>query len=456
MDNKSEKARCEPKKQVLTGVLPHGQPGRAGMLHILKGKKTMHYDTALRAYTSKRIEEIERADILVGIPCYDNQETIAHVIQMVSHGLFRHYKALRSVIMIADGGSTDDTREMAKEFEIKPWQQKITSIYRGPSGKGSAFRSIFEAAKRLKVKACMVVDSDLRSITSDWVKYLLEPILEKGYQYVSPLYSRYKYDGTITNNIVYNLTRALYGLRIRQPIGGDFAFAGELAAYYIEQDVWETDVARYGIDIWMTTNAITNNFKICQSNLGVKIHDAKDPAESLGPMFRQVVHTLFVLMEQNEACWKAVKGSRTVPLFGLQEYKEPDPIKVNLDRLVTEYKTGFRHFKGLYRDILCPDCFAELKKCAAESKTKFIMPVKTWVMVLYETAATFHCWTDNRTQLVNLVTPLYLGRVASFINQTRKMNSSQAEEVVEDQAQVFESYKDYLIRVWDEKVNNTG
>ena len=411
----------------------------------------MNYDTALRAYTSKRMEEIEEADILVGIPCYNNEGTIAHVIQMVTHGLAKHYKDRRSVILIADGGSTDDTREVAKEFEIKPWQEKVTSIYRGPAGKGSAFRSIFEAAKRLKVKACMVVDSDLRSITGDWVKYLLEPIVEKGYQYVSPIYSRYKYDGTITNNIVYNLTRALYGLRIRQPIGGDFAFNGELAAYYIEQDVWNTDVARYGIDIWMTTNAITNNFKICQSNLGVKIHDAKDPAESLGPMFRQVVHTLFVLMEQHEAEWKAIKGSRTVPMFGLEEFKEPEPIKVNLDRLVTEFKTGFRQFRSLYEDIFCLECFEELRRCAGEAKTKFVMPVSTWVHVLYETAATFHHWTHNRTQLVNLVTPLYLGRVASFINQTKKMNSFQAEEVVEEQAQVFEDNKGYLIEMWDKK-----
>jgi glycosyltransferase involved in cell wall biosynthesis len=401
-------------------------------------RQLMRYDTALRAYTSKRIEEIEQADILVGIPCYNNQVTIEHVVQMVTHGIHKHYEDLRSVIMVADGGSTDDTREVAKEFQIKPWQEKIVSIYRGPAGKGSAFRSIFEAARRLNVKACMVVDSDLRSITSDWIKYLLEPILEKDYEYVSPIYYRYKYDGTITNNIVYSLTRALYGLRIRQPIGGDFAFVGKLAAYY-------------GIDIWMTTNAITNSFRICQSNLGVKIHDAKDPAESLGPMFRQVVHTLFVLMEEHEEEWKSVKGSRTVPVFGLQEFLEPEPIQVDLGRLVTEYKTGFRQFKGLYRDIFCPDCYEELKKCAAKAKTKFFMPVKTWVMVLYETAATFHRWTHNRTQLVNLVTPLYLGRVASFINQTRKMTSSEAEQVVEDQAQVFEDYKDYLIQVWDEK-----
>ncbi|MFH1672976.1 MAG: hypothetical protein ABIF87_06075 [Pseudomonadota bacterium] len=93
----------------------------------------MRYDTALRTYSSKRIEEIEGADILVGIPCYYNQCTIAHVIKMVSHGLSRYYKDLRSVIMIADGGSTDDTREVAKEFQIKPWQEKITSIYRGPA-----------------------------------------------------------------------------------------------------------------------------------------------------------------------------------------------------------------------------------------------------------------------------------------------------------------------------------
>jgi hypothetical protein len=409
------------------------------------------FKTALRAYTSKRLEEVESADILVGIPCYNNQNTIEHVIQMCTHGLDRYYKNLHSVIMIADGGSTDDTREAARDFEIKPWQEKIISIYRGPAGKGSAFRSIFEAAKRLRVKVCMVVDSDLRSITSDWVKYLLDPVLDKGYEYVSPVYNRYKYDGTITNNIVYTLTRALYGLRIRQPIGGEFAFIGDLADHFIDEDVWETDVARYGIDIWMTTTAITHNLKLCQSNLGVKVHDAKDPGESLGPMFRQVVHTLFALMEQYESLWKQVRGSRSVPMFGMKEPLEPDPIKVDLSRLITEYKTGFRQFRSLYADIFSPDCFESLQKCARLSQNKFLMPMETWVQILYETAATFHQWTHNRTQLVNLITPLYLGRVASFIDETQEMTSAQAEKLVEEQAKIFEKQKDYLIRIWDEK-----
>ena len=138
----------------------------------------MDYDTALRAYTSKRIEEIVSADILVGIPCFNNERTIEHVIQMVTHGLAKHYKEKRSVIFIADGGSTDDTREVAKEFQIKPWQEKLISIYRGPGGKGTALRSVFEAAVRLNVQVCAMVDSDLRSITADWIKYLMDPVLE--------------------------------------------------------------------------------------------------------------------------------------------------------------------------------------------------------------------------------------------------------------------------------------
>ena len=236
----------------------------------------MKYKTSLRDWAARRLEQIESADILVGIPSYNNDTTIGHVIKMVSTGLFNHYRNFKAVIFVSDGGSTDDTRDIAKEVQIKPWQEKIVSIYRGKAGKGTALRAIFEAAEVLSVKACMVVDSDLRSITGDWVMYLLEPVLSHSYDFVSPIYTRYKYDGTITNNIVYNLTRALYGLRIRQPIGGDFAFSRELAKYYMSQDVWETDVAKFGIDIWMTTNAIVNNFKICQARLGVKIHDAKE------------------------------------------------------------------------------------------------------------------------------------------------------------------------------------
>jgi glucosylglycerate synthase len=411
----------------------------------------MSYDTALRPYTAKRLEEIERADILVGIPCYNNERSIAHVIQMVSHGLHQHFHEKKCVILIADGGSTDDTREAARDFQIKPWQEKIVSIYRGPAGKGSALRSIFEAARHLSVKGCAVVDSDLRSITSDWIKYLLDPVMAQGFQFVAPVYVRYKYDGTITNNIVYNLTRALYGKRIRQPIGGDFAFSRDIAEDYIAQDVWHSDVARFGIDIWMTTLAIIKGFKICQARLGVKIHDAKDPAESLGPMFRQVIGTLFTLMEQNEVYWRQVKGSVPVDTFGPETVVEPEPVNVSLEAMVEKFRLGVKQFGPLYREIFSTECVQELEAAKKLSHRQFSLSLYIWVCMLYELAAVFHSWPQNRFKLLEIITPLYYGRVAAFINQTRKMSSLEAERVVEEQAVEFEENKDYLISIWDEK-----
>src|SRR6185503_15400345 len=147
----------------------------------------------------------------------------------------------------------------------------------------------------LGARACAVVDADLRSITPEWVQLLIGPILEQDYDYVAPFYLRHKYDGTITNNIVYPLTRALYGQRVRQPIGGDFGISGRLAAHYLTKDVWHTDVARFGIDIWMTTTAIAERYRICQSFLGAKIHDAKDPGSDLSAMLTQVVGAVFNL-----------------------------------------------------------------------------------------------------------------------------------------------------------------
>ena len=411
----------------------------------------MNYNTALRSFTSKRIEEIESAHILIGIPCYNNEKTIQHVIQMVSHGLARHYKEKKSVIFVADGGSTDDTREVAKEFQIKPWQEKLVSIYRGPGGKGTALRSVFEAAVRLNVSVCGMVDSDLRSITPDWVKYLLEPVLERGFQFVSPVYVRHKYDGTITNNIVYNLTRALYGKRIRQPIGGDFALSKDVARFYVDQEVWTTDVARFGIDIWMTTNAITQGFRICQSNLGVKIHDVKDPGQHLGPMFRQVLCALFSLMERNEPFWKEVTGSQSLELFGFEGNLEPEPVEVDLDGMIGLFKTGYQQFSSLWKDIFSEDCFNEIQQATRLESTDFHLPTDVWVRILYDLAATFHKWQSNRNNLLDLVTPLYYARVASFVCQSLEMSSEQVEELVEEQAVKFEQQKDYLIQAWEEK-----
>jgi glycosyltransferase involved in cell wall biosynthesis len=407
----------------------------------------MKYQTALRDYTRGRVEKIESADIVVGIPCYNNQSTIGHVITQVSEGLHQYCPDKRVVIIISDGGSVDDTREESDRIEVYPYQEKLITIYRGVPGKGSALRAVLETAQFLKAKACVVVDSDLRSINPHWIRNLLSPIMEDGYQFVAPYYKRFKFDGTITNNIIYNMTRTLYGKQIRQPIGGDFAFSQEVVDYVYDQDVWDTDVGRFGIDIWLTTMSLVKGFKVCQTRLGAKIHDVKDPSESLGPMFRQVVATMFSLMEENADHWRGVDGSEPVPIVGEEITTEPESFPISIEGLQEKFRHGYQQFGSLWKNIISEESFSCVRQMA-ESTDGFDLDVEKWAHILYDAGSTYHCWQKNRFKLVEILTPLYYARVATFAKVVKDMTDEQAEEEVERQAKLFEEEKPYLLHCW--------
>jgi len=413
----------------------------------------MRFSTALRQPLRRRLERLNSADIVIGIPCFNNENTITHVIKTVEEGLYLNYRDYKCIVCIADGGSVDDTREESEVIQDSPWIERIISIYRGLPGKGSAVRAIFESANLLNARVCVLFDSDLRSITPEWVKSMVDAILNDGVDFVAPYYRRYKYDGTITNNIVYNLTRALYGYRVRQPIGGDFALSRSLIRSLLNKDVWETDVARFGIDVWLTTMAMVQKVQIAQANLGVKIHDVKDPAEALGPMFRQVVSTMLNLMEDNEASWKAVKGSVPVKIIGPELNIEPQPFPINTEKLITDFKVGFNNWHEIWKKIIAAENWRVIEKLNRKSGKDFVMRTEVWAKILYDLSAAFHHWQGNRDLLISLMTPLYFARVASFVNRTYNMNNEEAETVVEEQAEIFEANKAYLIEKWDKPIN---
>ncbi len=414
----------------------------------------MKFHTALRGWANRRLEKIDHADMIVGIPCFNNDSTIEYVIDMVSEGVAKYYRDLRVVIIISDGGSTDDSREIAKEKTVYPFIEKIVTIYRGIPGKGSALRMIFESASFLEAKVCLLFDSDLRSIIPEWVKALADPVLSHGHDFVAPVYSRFKYDATITNNIAYNLTRALYGKRVRQPIGGDFGLSRKMLDFYFHcgKDIWMTDIARFGIDIWMTTAAIVEDKSIGQAYLGTKVHDAKDPLENLGPMFRQVVFPLFQLMEENADNWKRIQGSEPVPTYGALVEQEPKAFEVDLPGMINNFKEGFKNLSIFWERIINPKSFAVLKGLTKKKKNEsFLMPTEDWAKIIYDFAATFHRWKRDRGKLVEIMRPLYYARVASFINRTKEMSTIQAEKVIEEQALTFETMKPYLLKIWEKK-----
>jgi glycosyltransferase involved in cell wall biosynthesis len=396
------------------------------------------------------IETIGGADILVGIPSFRNADTIAYVVQQAATGLVRHFPGMKPVLVNSDGGSKDRTRDIVLATHVPPGVTKIVTPYRGIAGKGSAFNTIFEIATRLGVRICIVVDSDLRSITPEWMKYLGGPVLEERFDFVTPHYLRYKYDGTITNSLAYPLTRSLYGKRVRQPIGGDFGFSGKLAAVYSERDVWETDIARFGIDIWMTTLAINEEFRVCQACMGLKLHNNKDPGSDLGAMFSQVTGTIFDLMCYYEGNWMEIRHSVAAPVLGEECTDEPEEVEVSFENLLDHFRKGFEELSGLWRIVLRRENFDQVEKAYRLSETDFEFSSGLWVRVVYDFAIAYNFGPVQCDRVVEALLPLFCARTAHFARKTEEVTSFEAEIEVERTAETFEALKDYLRYYWRE------
>jgi hypothetical protein len=406
------------------------------------------------------VRRIGSADLMVGIPSFGNAETIGYVVRAATAGMVQYFPDLKPILVNSDGGSPDDTPRVAVSTESPEYIEKIilvsprhklqrvTFTYQGTSGKGTAVRALFEVARELKVKAMVMVDSDLRSIVPEWVELLAGPILKGGYDFVAPLYARYKYDGTITNNITYPLTRALYGARIRQPIGGDFAISGDLVSRYLEIDTFDEQTARFGIDIWMTHSALNEGFAVCQARLGAKIHDAKDPASDLGPMFRQVVGTLFRLAGHYQDRWLRVRGSHPIPEYGFERVIAPEPIEVSQEKLVNTFDSSRPTSIDTWRTMLAPEQLDRVMSLDCSDIENFHFPAELWVRSLYDALVAYHARGAERDKLLSALTPLYFGRVAAFIAETREMSTEQAERVIDTQAREFEELKPYLVQRW--------
>lgn len=394
-------------------------------------------------------DNITSAEILVGIPSYNEATTIAYPTTKASEGLVQYFGDKKSVIINCDNNSTDGTREA---FLNTPTE--VPKIYLstppGVKGKGNNFKNLFKKAVELQAEAVVVVDADLKSITPQWIKHLGEPLMED-FGFVAPLYVRHKYDGTITNGIAYPLTRAVYGRRVRQPIGGDFGFSGRLGELYTLSDTWTESISQFGIDIWMTTLAMNNGIPICQAFMGrPKIHKPKDPSSDLGPMFRQVVGTIFEMMIAYAPFWRRVKWSKPTAIygFGLGEVEMPPPVNVDQDKLYKNMTSGFDDHLDLWKEVFSDEVFHKLCEIRNLSQDHFDFPSHLWAKTLYDTAVAYKKKIGDNSALINSLIPLYFGKTLSFVKKTERLSIQQAEDFIENECVVFEETKPYLIERW--------
>jgi len=374
-------------------------------------------------------DRVTQAEIVVVIPSYREADSIAYPTKVAAEGLARHFSGRSGVIVNADNASPDDTEGVFLSTETVVPKIHITTPENTP-GKGWNFLNAFRKAYALGARAVVCVDADLLSITPEWIQYMAAPILEEGYDYLAPLYARHKYDGTITNNICYPLIYGIFGRNIRQPIGGDFALSARLARQ-ITSVPWHRTTHEYGVDVFMTMQALLGDFRVGQVGLGSKVH--KPSAPKLGPMFIQVVSTALLTVVDTFERWKSITSVREAPVFGLKDLGPAQELTVDRDLIRSNAREGFQQTSDTLKQYLRPEVFARVEEAfAAEDGPR--IDTDLWVDVLFDVIAVFRdC--DERAKLVESMRGLYWGRVFSFMNDTWELSSAESEAPIREQGE---------------------
>ena len=409
----------------------------------------------------RQLINVGEVDILVGLPTHNNAETIGPIVQAIQAGLLRAFPRERAAIVNADGGSRDGTPELVTGASIDDIRQlsnihtlrtlhSISTEYSRTPEAGIALRTILSAAELLRAKACVVISPESENCAPEWVERLLRPIYQDNFDLVTPLYCRHRFEGLLIRNLLYPMTRAVYGQRVREPYASEFGFSGRLGSTFLRQDIWNHEAAQTGAEMLLTTTALAGGYRLQQTFLGTKTR-AEHGSRDLLPAMRQTVDALFWSLDSNFAIWSATTDSQPVSTQGSEREVGLEPVRVNRKRLYDMFSSGVAELAPVLSSILSPATLSELQQAAALAEDDFRYPAELWVRTVYEFAASYHHSVISRDHVIQALAPLFRGRMFTFLVENRDSSAERVEDSVESLCRDFERLKPYLLELWNGK-----
>jgi hypothetical protein len=398
---------------------------------------------------------VGEVDLVVGVPSHNNADTIGHTVEAIEESFQSAFSRERVVIVNVDGGSNDGTVDVflnavqrkntnSRGLTSLRTEHRVVTRYETPSP-ATVFRTIIATADLLRAKACAVVSASTPNLTAGWVGNLLQPVYRQGFDFVAPLYSRQRFDGLLVRSLLYPMSRAIFGKRIRELHSTELGFSGRLATNCLNQDVWHEASIQDLPQAWMAVTAVCSDYRCCQSFLGPRVRPATAAASDIVTAVRQAVGALFWCVESHEPYWTARSGSEPVTTFGPDHEYTDEQMTVNLERIFELFRSGAAELSPILRTIVAADTYAEIQRLATLDERNLCFSNALWARTLYDFAAAYHHTLLNRDHLVQALVPLYRGKIYSFFLQHAASSPVDIEADSENLCLEFERQKPYLI-----------
>ena len=395
------------------------------------------------------------AEVAVAFLTYNNAETIKTVAAAAAEGLARHFPGTTAALLAVDAGSSDGTPQMLEAIGLPvvatryeaPAGERAAVPFHGVPGRGEGLRAAFVAARDLGVRSLVVLEADAVSITPDWLRDLGGPVAADKADLVTPAYTRHRWEGTITRLLLSPLVQTLYGRRLQQPFGGQLGLSPRLLEHLLVHPKWDW-TGRDVSDLWISGAAIADGFAVWEAWLGAHTVRSRTRSTDLPTMLAETLGAVFTLMDRHQDLWLEVRGSEPLPAVGEPQPPLVTPMPVDVEGMLDAFRLGVRDLGSIWEMVLAPDTLSDVLVLGSTPRATFSFSDDLWARTVYDFALAHHYAVVHRDHLLRSLVPLYLGRTAAYVLDTRTATPSATERALEATAAAFERQKPYLVEHW--------
>jgi glucosylglycerate synthase len=407
----------------------------------------------------RHLMAVGQVDILVGLPTLENAATIVDVVRAIHVSFTRDFPRLRTVMINSDGGSTDGTPELVRaatfaEADMVQTSHSLRTLHRvvvpyhGLPGKVSALRTIFAAAELTRAKVLLILDPNGPATTPDRVSELIAPVAGAEVEFLTPRYRRHPRDGVLVTQLVRPLVRAVYGVGLDEPLGAEFACSGRFASHCLEQAIWNHEIGRFAIDLWLRTEAVAR--RVPMGQIWRPSSTSAGARTTLREAVQQVVLSLVESLRAHDAFWMAADGITELRTWGQDSQTLAHPPPWDHAALAEQARHDLLEIRALLEAVLDPPVLARVMDEVSNPTLR--VDDELWVRIVYAFAAAAHRGSTSIEHLAGMFVPLYLWRASAFMADTADDAEAEVQARLDSLCETFQRLKPALVERWSAQV----
>lgn len=392
----------------------------------------------LRADVTHVLEQLgdtSSLEAIVGIPFYDEDDTIAGIVDSARAGLERIHLTDRSVILcVAPHEHEAQLKRALKHRSRNRIPTRAFGHHHGLEGHGWALRTIIDVAAGCG-SALVILRPNLdrqdgdgrgRGLSPSWIEDLLRPVHEFGQGLALASFTRHVLAHPVDSLLAYPVMAEVFGLRLRQPTPGVMALSPKLVqTCAASSSTWPRDCGVYGFDTWIVTRALRAGQPVCEVPLGLP--SFRYEARRLKLAFRQVAHTLLQEVVEHADWWLEEPDVMGMPsrVKGLDVEVAPPTVDLDPSGLFRRFKKEFDHFDDtLFGELLPDDLRRRLERLSDRGENGVSLDAKEWRDVVNRFLIAFRFETSfHPDDIVDGLFPLFLARLSGFIEEMRAIEA---------------------------------